>query len=152
MSLPKAERSARLAALGLTQWHRRRPRPPVPRLSDQDNPGVESPVQLQAADPAVATALVDWPGTFVLSDEAGELLLKILAATGHAPERFAIFQVTDTPPPVAGELLWFTQRAVAPADHITLLPSLQSMLSQPALKRVAWTGLKQWMARLGGAR
>ncbi|MEM9532200.1 MAG: hypothetical protein AAGA23_14900 [Pseudomonadota bacterium] len=148
--MPKAERSARLAALDLDQWHRRSPRSPAP--APVENAIAAEPVQVQAADPAVATALVDWPAAFSLSDEAGGLLLKILAATGHAPERFAIFQVTDTPPPVAGEMLWFTQRAVAPADHITLLPSLQSMLSQPALKRVAWSGLKQWMARMGAGR
>jgi hypothetical protein len=153
---PAAERSARhrahLAALGIECWQRRAPRANAPTPAAEAAAASAGPVTLQLAEAPVASALVDWPGTFTLDSEAGQLLTKILAATGHAPERFTIIQATETPAQTDGPILWFTRRTVEAAVNVTLLPALQTMLEQPALKRVAWSELKRWMAQHGGGR
>lgn len=142
---------AYLDAMGVTAWRRRGPA----ERARAESPALEL---VQAADPALASVLIEWRGSFALSDQhpGGALLRKILAALEQPLERFAVYRIApgETPrcPDAPGRVvLAFTDRPPArPAGgrKSVALPTLASMLADPGAKRVAWTTLRPWIERL----
>ncbi len=144
---PAGAQRSRLQALGIVRWRQRnRALDSVADTAPENQP----PALLRAVDRCTATVLIEWSGQFDPDgSEPGPILLaKILAATGHKPSTFAVYQVTIEPPPAQGCTLWFTPRPVNPPPNTLLLPSLAAMLADPALKRTAWQHLKPWIHRL----
>lgn len=106
-------------------------------------------------DPVAWVGVDGEPRLSLASDDpVGTLLLKVLAATGFDADRFAVCRLGEPLPEPPADLLriWFSQRSLDAGDGCVVLPELGAMLGDPAQKKLAWTRLKPFIARLQAGR